>query len=141
MKTFRTIALILLGVFGLICGVTVIAVAVSGQKPAAVNTPPVVAEATPTATIPPVATAKTPDAPKTPAAPQISDGTWTVGEDFPAGTYKVTGASDTCYWAILKSGTNGEDIISNHLGGGNLRVTLKTGQDFETQRCGTWQKA
>jgi hypothetical protein len=75
-----------------------------------------------------------------PAAPTISDGTWTVGEDFPAGTYKTIGAGSSCYWAIYKSGTNGSDIIDNHIGGGNLRVTLKAGQDFETARCGTWAK-
>ncbi len=75
-----------------------------------------------------------------PAAPTITDGTWTVGEDFPAGTYKTTGSGSTCYWAIYKSGTNGSDIIDNHIGGGNLRVTLKAGQDFETARCGTWAK-
>lgn len=142
-SALRVIAFVLLGVTGLVCGISVIAVALSGPKPVTVTAPPIVAEATPTAAAPP-AVAKTPDAPKTPAAPaapQIADGTWTVGEDFPAGTYKTVGASETCYWSITKSGTNGEDIINNHLGGGNLRVTLKSGQDFETKRCGTWQKA
>jgi hypothetical protein len=84
-----------------------------------------------------------PPAPTTkavPAVPTITDGTWTVGEDFPAGTYKTVGAGSTCYWAITKSGTNGSDIVDNHIGGGNLRVTLKAGQDFETDRCGTWAK-
>lgn len=81
-----------------------------------------------------------PAAPATPAVPQIQDGTWTVGEDIPAGTYKVTGAPSNCYWGIYKSGTNQDQIINNHIGGGNLRVTLKVGQDFETKRCGTWVK-
>lgn len=84
-------------------------------------------------------------APATPAAtgaPTIAEGTWTVGEDIPAGTYKVTGAPGNCYWAIYPAGTNQalDKIIDNHLGGGNLRVTLKAGQDFETARCGTWVK-
>jgi hypothetical protein len=70
----------------------------------------------------------------------ITDGTWTVAEDFPAGTYKTTGSGADCYWSITKSGSNGDDIINNHIGGGNLRVTLKKGQDFETDRCGTWTK-
>lgn len=78
--------------------------------------------------------------PATPAVPQITDGTWTVGEDFPAGTYKTVNSSADCYWAITKTGSNGSDIVNNHIGGGNLRVTLKAGQDFETQRCGTWTK-
>lgn len=92
------------------------------------------------ATVQPTAVATLPPASVAPAAPSISDGTWTVGEDVPAGTYKVTGAGSTCYWSITKSGSNGADIIDNHLGGGNLRVTLKAGQDFETARCGTWVK-
>lgn len=75
-----------------------------------------------------------------PAAPTIKDGTWTVGEDMPAGTYKVIGAGERCYWSITASGSNGSDIVDNHLGGGNLHVTLKAGQDFESKRCGTWVK-
>lgn len=84
----------------------------------------------------------TTQAPAKPAAPTITDGTWTVGEDFPPGTYKATGAGEHCYWAIYTSGHNQsfDSIIDNHLGGGNLRVTLKAGQDFETKRCGTWAK-
>lgn len=70
----------------------------------------------------------------------ITDGTWTVAEDVPAGTYKTTGSGADCYWSLTKSGSNGDDIINNHIGGGNLRVTLKKGQDFETDRCGTWTK-
>lgn len=70
----------------------------------------------------------------------IDDGTWTVGVDIVAGTYRAVGAGADCYWAILKSGTNGSDIVNNGLGGGNLTVTLKVGQDFETKRCGTWNK-
>jgi hypothetical protein len=54
--------------------------------------------------------------------------------------YKVIGAGSNCYWGIYKSGANGSDIIDNHIGGGNLRITLKAGQDFRTERCGTWTK-
>lgn len=77
-----------------------------------------------------------------PPAPKatIGEGTWSVGDDFPAGTYKATGAGATCYWAISKGGSNGSDIIENHMGGGNLRVTLKAGQEFTSNRCGTWDK-
>lgn len=77
-----------------------------------------------------------------PKAPTITDGTWTVGEDFPAGTYKTAGSTGSCYWAIYTSGKNQsfDSLIDNHSGGGNLRVTLKAGQDFETKRCGTWTK-
>src|SRR6476469_5659905 len=73
-----------------------------------------------------------------PPAPkdQISDGTKSVGPDIPPGTYRVVGAGDQCYWAITKTGSNGGSIVNNHIGGGNLTVTLQVGQDFETQRCG-----
>ena len=77
-----------------------------------------------------------------PPAPkdQIEEGTWTVGVDIPAGTYRTVGASSTCYWGIYKSGTNQSAIIKNANGGGNLTVTLSQGQDFTTERCGTWGK-
>ncbi|MEU8086349.1 hypothetical protein AB0B57_22405 [Micromonospora sp. NPDC049101] len=85
-----------------------------------------------------------PAKPAKPTIPTIEDGTWTVGADVPAGTYrtveKVAGDA-LCYWAILKSGTNGADIIQNATPTGGLpRVTLKKGQDFQTARCGVWQK-
>ncbi|WP_344620731.1 hypothetical protein [Dactylosporangium salmoneum] len=120
---------------------------VDAAKPAATTVYVTVTAAAPTtAPAPTTAAAPTPAATTAaappPAAPTIDDGTWTVGEDFPAGTYKTTGAGDSCYWAIYKSGTNQsfDSMVDNHLGGGNLRVTVKAGQDFETKRCGVWSK-
>lgn len=83
-----------------------------------------------------------PPTPAVPAVPEITDGIWTVGEDIPAGTYKVTEPiTDSCYWSITRTGSNGSDIIENDLPSGGLpRVTIKRGQDFETNRCGTWRK-
>lgn len=77
-----------------------------------------------------------------PAPVTVEDGTWTVGTDIPAGTYRVTANVESgCYWAILKSGTNGEDIIANDIvDGGRPQVTLKKGQDFKTSDCGQWNK-
>jgi hypothetical protein len=74
-------------------------------------------------------------------ASEIEDGTWTVGVDIAAGTYKVKDKIESqCYWAILKTGSNGDDIISNDLPeGGYPSVTLRKGQDFDNQ-CGTWKK-
>ncbi|WP_433049878.1 hypothetical protein [Dactylosporangium sp. CS-033363] len=116
-----------------------LAAATPGVSPVYVTvTVTVAAPTTAAATTSPPAPPTTAAAP--PPAATIEDGTWTVGEDVPAGTYKVTGAGSNCYWAILKSGTNGRDIVDNHLGGGNLRVTIKAGQDFETHRCGMWIK-
>lgn len=81
-------------------------------------------------------TAPVPSGPVT----SIAEGTWTVGVDIVAGTYRVVGAGKDCYWSITKTGSNGSDIVDNAIGGGNLSVTLKAGQDFTTKRCGTWQK-
>jgi hypothetical protein len=69
----------------------------------------------------------------------VGDGVWTVGTDMPAGTYRSTGVSSMCYWEITKTGSNGSDIIANDLpSGGHPQVTLKRGQDFGTNDCGTW---
>jgi hypothetical protein len=46
-----------------------------------------------------------------------------------------------CFWGIYKSGTNGAEIIANDVvTGGRPTVTLKTGQDFDSSRCGRWAK-
>lgn len=80
-------------------------------------------------------------APKSPTVVTIQDGTWTIGTDKPAGVYRSSGPEEFCYWAILKTGSNGNDIIANDLPrGGHPQVTLKKGQDFETDNCGTWTK-
>lgn len=74
-------------------------------------------------------------------ASTVTDGVWTVGVDVAPGTYRASAVSSTCYWAILRSGTNGDDIIANDLpSGGNPQVTIEEGQDFETVRCGEWVK-
>ncbi len=72
--------------------------------------------------------------------PTITDGVWQVGEDIPAGTYRaaenVSGMS--CYWAKYAD-SEGNNILSNDLpSGGRPQVTLKKGQWFNTERCGTW---
>ena len=72
----------------------------------------------------------------------ITDGTWVVGVDIEAGSYKANSSvGSSCYWAILASGTNGDDIINNDIPGGGLpSVTLAAGQDFKSSRCGSWTK-
>ena len=79
---------------------------------------------------------------KTKAANTIGDGTWTVGTDIEPGTYRAAAAvGSTCYWGIYRSGSNGGDIIENDIpGGGHPVVTLSTGQDFNSTRCGKWEK-
>ncbi|NMM30975.1 MAG: hypothetical protein HHJ10_08015 [Cellulomonas sp.] len=45
-----------------------------------------------------------------------------------------------CYLAIVRTGSNGADIIQNDLPkGGSPSVTLNAGQDFENS-CGVWAK-
>jgi hypothetical protein len=81
------------------------------------------------------------DEPPAPAGPQttFSEGTYLVGEDIKAGTYKTTGGSDGCYWARSKNDSGEADaIIANDLGGGPSRVTVKKGEIFETNSCDDW---
>ncbi len=106
---------------------------------AAATTKPPAAAAQTTAAPAPPATTTAAVAPAGPAT-TIDDGTWTVGVDIAAGTYRpVVAAGDRCYWAVKKGGSNG-DIIKNDIGGGRPTVVLAAGQEFETNRCGTWQK-
>lgn len=135
-----------LAVFIVVCGfgVTLIGGLMASTKPPAFVAPsPSGTPATMTPSSPPSRLAPSTAAPAIPtkAAPvTFDDGTWTVGEDIPAGTYRTTGSDASCYWEIDKSGTNGGSIVDNHVGGGNLRVTIKNGQDFTSQRCGEWTK-
>lgn len=79
---------------------------------------------------------------KTKAGNTVGDGTWTVGKDIEPGTYRAAAAvGSTCYWGIYQSGTNGSKIIENDIpGGGRPVVTLSNGQDFNSTRCGKWEK-
>ncbi|MET3934918.1 hypothetical protein [Arthrobacter sp. OAP107] len=76
------------------------------------------------------------------AANSVSDGTWTVGKDIAAGTYRATAdVGSSCYWGIYETGSNGGNIIENDLpGGGRPSVALSAGQDFKSSRCGTWTR-
>jgi len=99
-------------------------------------------------TAPAVTVTVTVTAPAAPAAPppgpvaSVGDGVYVVGQDMQPGTYRVSAAvTDGCYWAITKSGSNGADIVQNDLPkGGFPQVTVKAGQDFDSERCGTWVK-
>lgn len=77
--------------------------------------------------------------------PQIADGTWHVGEDIPAGTYRVRdriNSDQSCYWEKNRDAEGRfSGIISNGApDGGRPQVTLRKGQWFETQDCGVWVK-
>lgn len=63
-----------------------------------------------------------------------------VGEDIPAGTYRVVEEvdGDSCYWLKSKD-AEGSQIIDNDLPtGGRPQVTLKSGQWFKSQGCPEW---
>lgn len=104
-------------------------------------TPVKVIEYLPAPSTAPAATSAAPTAPTKGVPVTIEEGTWTVGDDFPAGTYKLqTAATSTCYWGIYKSGTNQANIIDNDIvTGGRPTVVLKRGHDFKSD-CGTWVK-
>ena len=71
----------------------------------------------------------------------LTGGKYTVGVSMEAGTYRTENTNSRCYWAVYTSGTNYDDIVQNDLGAtGVLTVTINQGQDFETNRCGTWVK-
>lgn len=71
----------------------------------------------------------------------IAEGTWAVGVDVAPGTYRAKDpVSDFCYWEITAD-TNGDHIVANDIvHGGRPTVTLKKGQFFKTQGCGTWAR-
>ncbi len=78
----------------------------------------------------------------TKAANTIGDGTWTVGKDIEAGTYRAAAdVGSSCYWGIYATGSNGSNIIENDIpGGGRPTVSVQGGQDFKSSRCGKWEK-
>lgn len=67
------------------------------------------------------------------------DGFFTVGIEIAAGKWRSDGQGDSCYWQISPDG-NPDDIIDNHFGNAGGTVTLREGQEFETDDCGTWTK-
>lgn len=76
--------------------------------------------------------------PATPAGPltTVSDGTYLVGTDMAAGSYKSPGSTNGCYWARLKD-DSGRNIIANDLvsGPGPARFTAKKGEYVKVSLC------
>lgn len=79
-----------------------------------------------------------PPAPAAPAGPltTVSEGTYLVGTDMVAGSYKSAGSSTGCYWARLKD-DSGRNIIANDLvnGPGPARFTTKKGEFVKIGLC------
>lgn len=127
-----------------------------GSTPAASTTPgpTVTAPAeTKTVDVPGPTTTVTAPAPKvsTPAPKPkpaglpttIEEGQWEVGVDVAPGRYKTTAAVDAdgmCYWKITTTGKPDNIVNNDIVSGGKPVVTIKKGQDFTTQDCGTWAR-
>lgn len=71
------------------------------------------------------------------ARSRFGDGVYLVGKDIPAGSYIAPGG-ELCYWARLENGS--QEILDNHLGAGQVRATINSGELFETNGCGTWRR-
>ncbi len=84
-----------------------------------------------------------PPAPPAAAGPktEFGDGTYKVGEDIAAGSYKSAGpregsAVPNCYWARKKDDSGSLDsIIANNGGAGATRITVKKGEYLEVSGC------
>lgn len=125
------------GLISLVIGL-IFGLAINSETPVSSTSDP---SATPTRNTP---VAKKPGPTKTkpkPVSIKISDGIYEVGTDIKPGRYKAN-SDNICYWARL-SGLGGDlnDIITNHLGGGQQIVTIKKSDvAFESRRCGEWTK-
>lgn len=66
------------------------------------------------------------------------DGTYEVGKDMKAGTYRSDApSSGNCYYAV-NSDANGNNIDSNNNSAGPSVVTVTNGKFFETSGCEEW---
>jgi hypothetical protein len=73
----------------------------------------------------------------TPPPVIISAGTYTVGEDMPAGRYKVVErAGEFCYWSISRNG----ELQDNHYGPGFPSFTVRNGDEVEVDGCPDYRK-
>jgi hypothetical protein len=78
--------------------------------------------------------------PPGPATSFSGDGTFRVGVDIQAGTYRSEGGA-ACYWERLR-GLSGaiEDMITNGVAGPPVQI-LPSDVAFKTQACGSWSLA
>jgi hypothetical protein len=75
------------------------------------------------------------------SATSFGDGTYIVGTDIQAGTYRTNGGKG-CYFSRLKGfGQTLDDIIANDNTDSTAIVTISpTDRGFTSRRCGTWTK-
>jgi hypothetical protein len=70
----------------------------------------------------------------------FGSGTWVVGKDIQAGTYRTRHGSSGCYFARLKGFSGAlSDIIANENTNAPAVVTISpTDQGFQSSRCDKW---
>lgn len=100
---------------------------------------------TPAPTPPPAPQPTDPPKPAGPAS-SMDEGTFVVGTDIVAGTYKTSGPNGDnpvgCYWERLKDTSgNFESIIANDISKGPTTITISRSDGaFKTTACKTWHK-
>jgi hypothetical protein len=75
----------------------------------------------------------------------MEEGTYEIGVDAKQGRYKTRVPEDSsgCYWEKVKddSGTLSSVIANGEVNaGGRVSITLKRGQFFLSEDCGTWRR-
>lgn len=138
-RTGRALLIAVLVGVVLLCGIGGIAVIAGGGD--SNNDPEITAQddtnraaARTSSAAPPAGKATTaPTTSATLVAVRVDDGTYTVGEDIPAGSYKVVErAGELCYWQL--EGPN-EGDLDNGVGGGFPTFTAKRGQKLTIMSC------
>lgn len=122
------------------CGISGIAITALSQNND--TNRPVGSIVTPTTIEPPASTGGSKvQAESKPKVPSMSEGLYHIGEDAPAGTYRLAepvARGDMCYW-VKSNDAEGANIIDNSVDeAGRLQVTVKKGQWFNSERCGVW---
>lgn len=148
-SVLRFIAGAIMSLFILFVGILIGSVTASAPTPAATFGEAVATSAPAVRLTSPVTTSSTTTPSRSPrptkAAPVVhaipSDTLVHVGEDVPAGVYRVeTNVPGGCYWQ-KSSDAEGQAILANDIvTGGRPQVTLKSGQWFTSERCGAWIK-
>ncbi len=91
--------------------------------------------------ISPAVEALTPCAELPPPAIDFLDGTYIVGTEVPAGTFRTLAAEGLCYWERLAGFSGGlDDIIANGLADGAPEIVTIASTDagFSSSGCGSW---
>lgn len=114
-----------------------------GGEPSPTAVPEATATVTETENLPPEESSepkpKEQDQPK--VADTISDGIHEVGVDVEAGQYKTTvPEGEFCYWERSRGDGISDSTSRYKEGPARQSVTLKKGETFETEDCGTWKR-